>query len=529
MHAWCDSHIQIYSRIAARRLFGDISLQPLRTALVGSIIALILYFSNRLFLQKTKSLKALDLPVLASPGDQDIVQTLHEGHARYPNSPFALAVPGQQLVVLPVSEIDTVKALPETQLSIKKHHYNQFLGEYSHMGTKADEFDDAMRYLLVRNTPAVLASFVAEIDHAISSEFKIKPGTEWTTVTPRAIMPRVATILSGRAFVGLPLSRDEEWITANVNYTQDVSRAWVVLRFYPHFIRPLIAPFLKEVKALERSKALIGHKIANLLASQEASPADAESQNGPGGDMITWFKSRYANGTATSAALTRDQLLATFASIYNLSNALTYILFDLAAYPNAVTTLREELDAVLGPNGIAELNKTTLPKLTKLDSFLRESQRLSPTSLVNIPRIITDPNGLRLSTGQIIPPGYLAMIRAQPINQNAELYPDPTRFDPLRFARLREKPGHESRWQHTSTGSDNINFGHGLWACPGRFFASAQIKVVVAFLVREFEIRFPVGGERPVPLYKGLAIFPDAEARVEMRYRGGGRYGEEGV
>ncbi|KAL4795547.1 cytochrome P450 [Aspergillus venezuelensis] len=441
------------------------SCQPLRTALAGSIIALILYYSNRLFLQKTKSLKALDLPVLASPGDQDIVQTLHEGHARYPNAPFALAVPGQQLVVLPVSEIDTVKALPETQLSIKKHHYSQFLGEYSHMGTKSDEFDDAMRQCAISLCATCPPSW----------------RTDWTTVTPRAIMPRVATILSGRAFVGLPLSRDEEWITANVNYTQN---------------------------------ALIGRKIANLLAAQEAearSPSsNHESKSVPGGDIrVTWFKSRYANGTATSTALTRDQLLATFASIYNLSNALTYILYDLAAYPDAVTTLREELDAVLGPNGMNALDKTTLPKLIKLDSFLREPQRLSPTSLVNIPRKITDPNGLRLSTGHVIPPGYLAMVRAQPINRNAELYPEPARFDPL--------------WFHTSTGSDNINFGHGLWACPGQSFASAQIKVVVAYLVREFDMRFPVGVERPVPKYAGLAIFPDAEARVEMRYR------EEGV
>ncbi|KAL4863838.1 hypothetical protein BDV12DRAFT_176986 [Aspergillus spectabilis] len=490
---------------------------PLRTAVAGSFGFLLLYCINKLLLHVTKSLKALDLPVLQSPGDQDIVQTLEEGHAKYPNTPFALGVPGQQLVVLPVSEIDTVKALPENEVSIKKHHYNQFLGEYSHMGTKADEFDDAMRYLLVRNTPAVLASFTAEIDYAISSEFKIQHGTEWTRITPRSIMPRVATILSGRAFVGLPLSRDEEWINANVNYTQDVSRAWVVLRFYPHFIRPFIAPFLKEVRALERSKALIGGKIGKLLADQEQQQ-DPSQEKIPGGDMITWFKSRY-HGKATSKELTRDQLLATFASIYNLSNALTYIVFDLAAYPDVVATLREELDEVLGPDGV--IDKRTLPKMIKLDSFVRESQRMSPTSLVNIPRIVTDPNGLKLTTGHVVPPGYLAMVRAQPINQSKELYPEPEKFDALRFARLRAQPGHESRWQHTSTGSDNINFGHGLWACPGRFFASAEIKVLVAHLIRRYDLRLLEGEERPTPKYAGLAIFPDAKAQIEMRPRVG--------
>ncbi|GFF59369.1 ent-kaurene oxidase [Aspergillus udagawae] len=496
--------------------------QPLRTAVAVSFGVGLLYWVYRLILQKTKSLKALDLPVLQSVGDQDIVKTLEEGHAKYPDTPFALGVPGQQLVVLPVSEIDTVKALPENQLSIKKHHYNQFLGEYSYMGTKADEFDDAMRYLLVRNTPAVLASFTAEIDYAMSTVLQLAPNA-WTRLKPRSIMPRVATILSGRAFVGLPLSREQDWIESNVNYTQDVSRAWMVLRFYPHWIRPLVAPFLREVKTLERNKALIGRKIAQLLADQEAQSLSPTKEKIPGGDMIDWFKSRYqAQGkTATAQQLTRDQLLATFASIYNLSNALTYVIFDLAAYPAVVDELREELDQVLGPNvGAERIDKTTLPRLMKLDSFVRESQRMSPTSLVNIPRVVTDPNGLRLKTGHVVPPGYLVMVRAQPINQNATLYPNPERFDAFRFARLRQQGGaNENRWQHTSTGADNINFGHGIWACPGRFFASAEIKVVVAYVIRHYDLRLVEGRPRPTPKYGGLAIFPDAEAEVEFRPR----------
>ncbi|EAL88824.1 hypothetical protein KXW98_006768 [Aspergillus fumigatus] len=496
--------------------------QSVRTAVAVSFGVGLLYWVYRLLLQKTKSLKALDLPVLQSVGDQDIVKTLEEGHAKYPDTPFALGVPGQQLVVLPVSEIDTVKALPENQLSIKKHHYNQFLGEYSYMGTKADEFDDAMRYLLVRNTPAVLASFTAEIDYAMSTVLQVPPNS-WTRVKPRSIMPKVATILSGRAFVGLPLSREPDWIESNVNYTQDVSRAWMVLRFYPHWIRPLVAPFLREVKTLEQNKALIGRKIAKLLADQEAQKLSPAQEKIPGGDMIDWFKSRYqAQGkTATAQQLTRDQLLATFASIYNLSNALTYVMFDLAANPAAVDELREELDQVLGPNvGAESIDKTALPRLIKLDSFVRESQRLSPTSLVNIPRIVTDPNGLRLKTGHVIPPGYLVMVRAQPINQSPTLYPNPERFDAFRFARLRQQGGaNENRWQHTSTGADNINFGHGIWACPGRFFASAEIKVVVAYVIRHYDLRLIEGRPHPKPKYGGLAIFPDAGAEVELKPR----------
>jgi cytochrome P450 len=139
---------------------------------------------------------------------------------------------------------------------------------------------------------------------------------------------------------------------------------------------------------------------------------------------------------------------------------------------------------------------------------------------VNIPRIVIAPEGLELTTGDTIPPGFLVMVRAQPINQSPALYPCPEVFDAFRFSRLRQLPGNEMKFQHTSTGTDNINFGHGLWACPGRFFASAEIKVVVAYLVLNYDIRLVPGQEKPKPNYAGLAIFPDAVAQVQIRARG---------
>lgn len=94
--------------------------------------------------------------------------------------------------------------------------------------------------------------------------------------------------------------------------------------------------------------------------------------------MIDWFIGRYKK-TPTVQQIGRDQLLATFASIYNLSNALAYIIFDMAGYPEHIEELRQELKDVVGEGGI--IDKSNLPKLRKLDSFARESQRLNPPSL----------------------------------------------------------------------------------------------------------------------------------------------------
>ena len=243
------------------------------------------------------------------------------------------------------------------------------------MGTKADEFDSAMRHVLTRNTPVVLNSFTSEIEYAMNNN--VGECRDWTPITARTAMSRMASILSGRAFVGLPLSRDEAWIQATVNYTGDVSRAWLILRFIPWPIRPMIAPFLPQVRSLLRQKSTNVEKLAPLLAAKKKGIKSEKA--GPGGEMIDWFISQY-NQPPNEQQLARDQLLATFASIYNLSNALTYIAFDLAAAdPQVIAELRQELLDTVGQNGT--IDKANMSNLRKLDSFAKESQRLSPPSL----------------------------------------------------------------------------------------------------------------------------------------------------
>ncbi|KAA8645298.1 hypothetical protein EYZ11_003669 [Aspergillus tanneri] len=464
--------------------------------------------------------KRIDLPVYHVPMGENAAKVLQEAHQECLDAPFVLSQLGLDAVILPTSEIEMVKSLPESELSIKHHHYNVFLGEYSYMGTKADEFDATMRHLLVRNTPVLLESFTAEVKHAVETAIGRCEG-EWVPVPVRHAMSRVASLMSGRAFVGLPLSRDPDWVEATTRYTQDVSLAYVYLRSLPWLIKPFLAPFSTPVKSLLHHRHISMYKLAPLLAAKQQkngsdTASKAKESNLPGGEMLDWFISRYSK-PPTVHQLARDQLLATFASIYNLSNALTYIIFDLAAYPEYTDGLRKELKEVV--NEKAMIDKSTLPKLWKFDSFIRESQRLSPPSIANIPRYVASASGFRTSTGHFIPKGHTVMVRASPINNDKNLWPDPEKFDGLRFFNLRQRPGNEMKYQHTSTGTDNINFGHGIWACPGRFFASAEIKVVMAYLITHYEMKLVPGKGRPGHFHYGFAILPDTEAEVLFKRR----------
>jgi len=111
------------------------------------------------------------------------------------------------------------------------------------------------------------------------------------------------------------------------------------------------------------------------------------------------------------------------------------------------------------------------------------------------------------------------MVRASPINSSSRLWPDPEKFDGFRFSKLRDQPGNEMKYQHSSTGIDNINFGHGIWACPGRFFASAELKVVMAYLITHYDIQLVPGTKKPGHFHYGFAILPDSGAEVLFRRR----------
>lgn len=54
-----------------------------------------------------------------------------------------------------------------------------------------------------------------------------------------------------------------------------------------------------------------------------------------------------------------------------------HALYDLAAYPKFAGILREEVDEVLHREG---WTKTAMDQMERIDSFIRESQRLSPLS-----------------------------------------------------------------------------------------------------------------------------------------------------
>ncbi|KAG6867644.1 hypothetical protein C0993_012827 [Termitomyces sp. T159_Od127] len=94
-------------------------------------------------------------------------------------------------------------------------------------------------------------------------------------------------------------------------------------------------------------------------------------------DALSWLLDHAAEDQKTVRELTLRILAINFAAIHTTSQAFAQVPFDLAANPSSVPVLREEVEAVISGEGFS---KPSLHKMVKLDSFLKESQRLGTAS-----------------------------------------------------------------------------------------------------------------------------------------------------
>lgn len=96
--------------------------------------------------------------------------------------------------------------------------------------------------------------------------------------------------------------------------------------------------------------------------------------------MLQWIEDASTGADRQPERIVDRQLGMSFAAIHTTTNHLTNVIYDLAArWDQYGPELREEVvEALVADGGI--WRKQTLTKLSKLDSFMKESQRLNPPS-----------------------------------------------------------------------------------------------------------------------------------------------------
>ena len=152
------------------------------------------------------------------------------------------------------------------------------------------------------------------------------------------------------------------------------------LRLYPKPIRPYIYRFIPRCKTLiaqfEESQRIIWPVVLNRREIRKKA-IEAGELVPKFNDALDWLEQEaQAKGRDYNPA--PFQLNLSLAAIHTTTDLLEQCLINLAENPECIPPIRDEIVEVLKSEG---WQKTALYKMKRLDSAIKESQRLKPSSI----------------------------------------------------------------------------------------------------------------------------------------------------
>ncbi|XP_062534936.1 probable cytochrome P450 6a14 [Armigeres subalbatus] len=175
-----------------------------------------------------------------------------------------------------------------------------------------------------------------------------------------------------------------------------------------------------------------------------------------------------------------------FGGFETSSKALSFALFELAYSQEIQNKAREEVQRVLSNHG-GLITYEALKDMIYVEQIVHESLR-KYAPIGNIVRIANEPYKIR-SPDFTLEKGTMVMIPVHAVHHDPEFYPDPSRFDPDRFA----PDAISARHSHSF-----LPFGDGPRNCIGMRFALLEVKFGIAQLVSR--LRFTVNERTQLPL-----------------------------
>ena len=142
------------------------------------------------------------------------------------------------------------------------------------------------------------------------------------------------------------------------------------------------------------------------------------------------------------------------------------------------------------------------------------------------------------SDGTFIPKGTRINAGLAALHYDDALYENPEEFVPFRFVGMGKEDKEGVKNQFVATSPQYLSFGHGRYAwyvrpswtllmlvlifffiSPGRFFAAAVLKTMLAHVVTMYDIKLEENVTRPRSLRIGNSISANPTAKVMFRKR----------
>jgi sterol 14alpha-demethylase len=289
--------------------------------------------------------------------------------------------------------------------------------------------------------------------------------------------------IAARAFLGTDFSDrlGDEFFAEFRRFSEGMDPVWPTWLPLPHLIR--------SRRARNRLRVVLGR----LIQQRRRQPLD------PPDFLQTLVESHFRDGEAVpDLVLVNLILLLSWAGHETTTGHISWAVADLLRHPSELDRIRHEQREVLdgGP-----LTMQQVHRLEHLNRALRETERLHPVAYMMVRRAT---EAIELD-GYSIPKGAAVMVSPWLTHRMAEIYPDPERYRPDRYA------------ENPRATRDLIGFGAGAHRCLGVHFAYLEMTVVLTRLLHRLHLELLDTDPRPVRGTKSK--WPQSPCRVRYRVR----------
>jgi cytochrome P450 len=191
---------------------------------------------------------------------------------------------------------------------------------------------------------------------------------------------RLVSRISARIFHSAASADNDHWLDIASEHVHSAVVWTENLKKWPAILRPLVYRFVKGrghmMQRFEEGKALVAQTLENKKANGGEPLSDPQSL------LDYLYESEL--GPDNVEAHTIAQINLCVAAIQSMAATVTQCLMDLATHPEYAPELVEEIKTVIEKNN-GVVDKRVLTELWKLDSFIKETQRLNPPDLSELP------------------------------------------------------------------------------------------------------------------------------------------------
>ncbi|KAI1400860.1 cytochrome P450 [Hypoxylon fuscum] len=411
--------------------------------------------------------------------------------------PFEVFAPdGRYVFVSSPEHIKEVDTAPDTMLSLQAaskqmlqpiytmHGFNWF----DRRGTEGVGFIRALRTLLTNNLPRIMPDLSIMIRSRINElylEHLTEKGNKSLPIYTMVV--NVVVLANAVSFFGNEIARNPEFMGSALAYVEETLICAEIIRLLPKFLTPIFGNMISwrmkshekvfntllaiaEERCHERDLKALGHKVPDHA------------------DCIQWVMETSPRKSPWSAKRVVHEVMAIwFGSVHAISTTITFAVHDLCLHPEYKTPLRDEISREY------DVFLRTGCGLTLLDSFIKESARLTPVESMSTRRSALQ--SFILSDGTKLAPGDWVCTPVRAIMQDSQYYPSPLDFNGFRFASRETVNKLDTNWKVSQSKPSKLTdidntfhvWGTGRMACPGRIYAAAVMKIILAQIILNYD------------------------------------------